>query len=267
MRRGRTGAVDLRENVGIRRLTSPEHLRHLDRPPIREAILDFRSLVPEHDAETRIRTVCESWADGYPERTPIHHVEGQIRFDDHGVASQHQGASRQGYRLKSRCGRNVVQIRRDGFTFSRLQPYRSWDAMVRDAWPLWEHFVTELQPVGVSRVATRFINALPVAPGQPLGQVVTAPPVVPPGMPTAVSAFLFRYLTLPTDGITSSVCMATEAPDSNSLVLDIDCAVSGDFSATAAGLAEIRHVLDRLRERKNDVFFASVTKEAVARWK
>ena len=244
--------------------TSPVHLSG---PPIREAILDFRSLVPEHDAEARIRTVCESWADGYPERTPIHHVEGQIRFDHHGVASQHQGASRQGYRLKSRSGRNVVQIRRDGFTFSRLRPYRSWDAMVGEAWPLWEQFVTELRPLGVSRVATRFINVLRVESDQPLDHVLTAPPVLPPGMPTAVSAFLFRYLTAPIDGITSSVSLATGGPDSHSLVLDIDCAVSSDFSVTAAGMARINELLERLRQSKNAAFFASVTTEALARWK
>lgn len=245
-------------------MTPHPHLRHA---PIREAVLDFRAQVPSDDAEERIQSLCSSLADRYPACDPIHLFHGQVRFDQSGLAGQEQGSVRHGYRLADRDRRAVVQIRRDGFTFSRLRPYQSWDSMVAEAWPLWERFVTQLGACGVSRVATRFINVLHVEPGQPIDQLLAAPPSVPEGLPPTLAAFLFRYVTETTDGITTSVSVATEDQSGSvALVLDIDCFAQRDFSTTASGMKDIRQMLERLRASKNTVFFASIAEEALTQW-
>lgn len=46
------------------------------------------------------------------------------------------------------------QIGIDGFTFSRLAPYESWDRMEQDAWVVWKRYVEGLKPLGVERIAT-----------------------------------------------------------------------------------------------------------------
>ncbi len=240
---------------------------HLARAPIREAVLDIRAQVVGEDAEDRIRQFGSSLADRYPKCEPIHLFHGQVRFDQGGIAGQEQGTVRQGYRLTSRDQKEVVQVRRDGFTFSRLRPYESWDSMVAKAWPVWERFVQRLRPRGASRVATRFINVLPVEPGQSLDRLLVAPPSVPDSLPSPIGAFLFRYVTEPTDDITSIVSLATERESGSlALVLDIDCFAQRDFSVTANGMNDIRQMLVRLRESKNTVFFATITEEAMTRW-
>lgn len=238
----------------------------LKHAPIREAVVDFRARVPEEDVDGRMRDLCDSLADRYPDRSAIHQFHGQIRFDEAGIQAQEQAALRRGYRLTSADGERVVQIRRDGFTFSQLPPYESWDAMIAEAWPLWRRYAGDLGSAGVSRVATRFINVLPVTTGQPLARLLAAPPEIPEGLPSTVASFLFRYVTEATDGIASIVSLATEGSDGSSLVLDIDCFAQGDFSV-ANDMDAIRRILNRLRERKNAVFFNSIASEALKQWR
>ncbi len=240
---------------------------HLREAPIREAVLDFRARLPQELTEERMQAFCGSLAEQYPDPAPIHQFSGQIRFDEAGVAAHEQAASRCGYRLTSVAETSVLQVRRDGFTYSRLRPYECWDAMMEEAWPVWKRYVEELRPAGVSRVATRFINVLPLAPGEPLSRVLAAPPELPAGMSSELTAFVFRFVTEGPDGIASIVSLATgEDEGSPGIILDVDCFSRGDFSVADRNMTAIRHVLDRLRGRKNEVFFAHVAPETLGRW-
>ncbi len=138
--------------------------------------------------------------------------------------------------------------------------------MIERAWPSWQRYAGELEPAGVSRVATRFINVLPVTLGQPLDRLLAAPPKMPEGLLSTIAGFLFRYVTEATDGIASSVSLATEGSDPLALVLYIGCFAQGDFSV-ANDMDTVRGILDRLRARKNAVFFNSIASEALEQWR
>jgi uncharacterized protein (TIGR04255 family) len=43
-----------------------------------------------------------------------------------------------GYAFTSQAGVEIVQVRIDGFTFSRLHPYTSWDSFSAEARQLWD---------------------------------------------------------------------------------------------------------------------------------
>ena len=45
----------------------------------------------------------------------------------------------------------LVDFRADGFTYNRLQPYTSWDAVLPEALGLWELFVQTVVPVSITR--------------------------------------------------------------------------------------------------------------------
>lgn len=240
---------------------------HLSQAPIREAVLDFRVQVADDEPGGRLEDLRAELASRYPNQMPIHRFHGEIRFDEAGVAATEQAARRNGYRLDRADGMCVVQVRQDGFTFSRLRPYESWDAMIREAWPVWERYVAVLKPRGASRIATRFINVLPVTPG-PLDRLLTTPPQLPDELSPILTSFVFRYVTEPTAGIASIVSLATEdESEVPSLILDIDCFARGDFSVTTGGMNRMRELLQQLRERKNSVFFSTVKSSAVEMWK
>src|SRR5713226_3799339 len=64
--------------------------------------------------------------------------------------------------LRSQDGKQVVQFRRDGFSFSRLNPYSSWEEVFAEAWSLWKLYIETAKPLGISRLAVRYINRLPL---------------------------------------------------------------------------------------------------------
>ena len=243
---------------------------NLGKAPIREALIDLRVRLGRDVELTALATLADSLAADYPQRSPIHQFHGQIGFSESGVVATQEGGGLLGYRITSHDGLNVAQVRLDGFTFSRLAPYQSWGSMVRDAWPIWERYVSDLRPVGVGRVATRFINVLRLPPMTTLDHFLTEPPRMSAGLPATCSAFLFRYVTEATDEIAASVSLATETsgdPQSVSLVFDIDCYIHGEFSVRSRETAGIEQALARLRDRKNDIFFRSVTPEALEMWR
>ena len=72
--------------------------------------------------------------------------------------SQSSAGGPDGYLFTSVDGRQVVQARLDGFTFSRLKPYDKWESLRDEARELWQHYVQIASPETVTRVALRYIN-------------------------------------------------------------------------------------------------------------
>ena len=64
--------------------------------------------------------------------------------------------------LKTEREREMIQLRVDGFTFNRLKPYTSWEKIFPRAYRFWKKYLDCVEPVGVTRLATRYINALDV---------------------------------------------------------------------------------------------------------
>jgi len=127
-----------------------------------------------------------------------------------------------------------------------------------------------LRPEGAGRVATRFINVLQLPRDTSLDRFLAAPPRIPSGLSSTCSAFLFRYVPEATAGIAATVSLAAEPfedPRTVSVVLDIDCYVHREFSVTNGKMTGIEEALAELRNRKNDIFFRSVTPKALEMWK
>ncbi|MCO6459644.1 MAG: TIGR04255 family protein [Pirellulaceae bacterium] len=53
-----------------------------------------------------------------------------------------------------------MQSRVNGFTFSRLAPYESWEPFRHEARRQWEVYRNRLNPQGVARIAVRCINRI-----------------------------------------------------------------------------------------------------------
>lgn len=234
---------------------------HLVNAPIREALIDFRvRLAPDSSPESLLALTEELRAE-YPNASPIHQFQGAIQFSGEGPVSVQGPPQLLGYRLESSDGRNVAQIRIDGFTFSRLEPYESWDRMVEDAWVVWKMYLERSSPLGIERIATRFINRIVLPPSGQLAEVFSVPPEVPDGR---IDSLLFRYQLAPTNGVTAIVSLATEEGADPSMILDIDCFVRRSLPTDEDGL---HRQLRKLRDAKNRIFFRSLTTEAIERYK
>lgn len=244
--------------------------RFLPRAPATEAIIDLRTQPAEHfSIEDYSRLPAELVAD-YPDPKPISlqefgvtaHADGRIgesKVMDHGCV---------GRRFTSTDNKHIVQLRKDGFTFSRLAPYTSWE----DVWSAAEgwlaYYLETRGPVEVQRLAVRYINRLPLpAPdgGVEMKRYLVAPPNVPPELNVFIDGFVNQVQVADPDGrirATLTQAMSPTLPgerDVVPVVLDIDVFEIGPF---LADLAYLRTRFAALRNYKNRLFFASITEDA-----
>ena len=158
----------------------------------------------------------------------------------------------------------IAQFRVDGFTFSKLEPYTTWEDVFGEARRLWSIYVQVARPLETSRVAVRYINRLRLPVPVDLGQYLEAPPVLPPPIPQTIREFLTRVVVnAPERNLSAILIQALEAqldPTMIQLLLDIDAfrelAVPPEDSS-------LREIFEQLRALKNEIFFASVTERTV----
>lgn len=240
---------------------------HLSNAPIAEAVLDFRVKLPSDFKLDVFQPVRTELAPEYPRFEEQQIVEQMFKQEPGSAAEVSTRFSGiHGYRLLSSDGTNVVQLRRDGFTLSRLNPYTSWDEVFTEAWRLWCLYLEVAKPVEVSRVAVRYINRMlfPLPFTDP-GEYLKAPPMTTEGWPKEMTSFLSRVVMYePESDITVNVIQALEpqiSPEGPvALIFDIDA--YQDVSLQPAD-GTIKERFGKLRLMKNQVFFSGLTPKAI----
>jgi uncharacterized protein (TIGR04255 family) len=236
--------------------------RRLARPPLREAVIDLRA---EDSLDRALLPQLERIeAEGFSLRNAIREGHFLVDLSEDRPASTAVRAMHIGIRLETADASRVVQLRLNGFTFSALKGYDSWEQFAAEATVLWSKYLTATDLKRLSRVALRYINFIEL----PLAEVsfddyLTAAPQVPPGLPQGLSSFLQRVVVpFPASGHTAIVTQALEPPTPTGIpvILDIDV-----FSERAISTApeELWTLLASLRKTKNDIFFSYVTELAL----
>src|ERR1035437_6144070 len=150
-------------------------VQHLNNAPIREALIDIRVRLPEGTGMETLDRIFSKIQTEYPEKKERRRWE-QL-FDLSGTPASPK-ESLDGYICKSADGRQIAQIRLDGFTFNRLPEYENWENLQREAERLWKIYSEIAGPESIMRIALRYINAinLPLSADLDLGKYFTCPP-------------------------------------------------------------------------------------------
>jgi uncharacterized protein (TIGR04255 family) len=229
--------------------------RHLARAPIREAVIELR--VPPTDRLAAVEKLADQLKGEFDERLSI--WEGTFDFSaDPGGAAAKSDEKHIGVRLDKRP--HVLQITTKNLALSRLPPYEDWGQIRAEAKRHWDRYVELVNPEAVVRFSVRYINAMPLpAPGD-LSKYLASPPQIPPELPQDVPSFVQQ--TVIADVAGERVARVTQALDpsfreSNKIqvLLDIDAAIEGSFDPRSD---DIWRGLDRLRDFKNQIFFAYI---------
>ncbi len=233
--------------------------RHLANAPIREALIDLR--VKTSSTIEDVRKCVTDQNDRYPKRTSI--VRGGFGLSLEAGQSKiaHHNLEEMGYRMDSSNGKDIVQFRLDGFTFSRLSPYVTWEEMRDEAKAQWNRYASCLGIEAVTRIAVRYINVmeLPLA-GAKLSEFLTAPPILPTSLSLSMSSFIQRIVVQDPD--TSAAVIVTQAVEAiasngkSPITLDLDVFRDTDMDPRDG---EIWEYLESLRKLKNTVFFGCIT--------
>lgn len=243
----------------------------LDRPPIVEALLDFRVRSSEGDAEARFEALSESLRADYPDvSTPV---------DAEGAPAAIQallflrGAQR---RLRSEDGRRTVLVGPERLTFSiTFRPpqttYQNWAELEVPAFAAWEAFEAAMQPAGLESLATRFVNRIDARADRP-AEVFTSPPDLP--ITNAIlSSFNDRRSGQTLDGFGVRLGRRLGArPEGHAtavLFVDVEAFRTYDGEAPPPPIRQpgLARDLARLRQLKNDLFYGSLTPSTLSRYR
>ncbi len=231
---------------------------HYSRAPITEALIDIRVNTGGKATLDDLAKVHASIDAEYPTRRNQVVVEGQMT-----AGAQVTAAARQthiGYTCLNSDERQIVQVRLDGFTFSRLAPYDRWETFREEARRLWDIYRTAVKLTGIIRLAVRYINRLDLPAPTELGDYLRTYPEIAPDLPQLLGGY-FMQVNLPLPDLPGTLLITQAispppAPELSSVILDIDI-----FRDT--GLPqnedEVWAFFELLRQRKNQVFHACIT--------
>jgi len=233
----------------------------LKNAPIIEALIDIRVKLDPSFEVGKILSIYDKIKDNYPEKQ-----KQQISQVIFGIEEKNQEKSSitkiNGFRFISEDKKQILQARLDGFTFSRLKPYKSWDELKKEAKKLWDLYKKTAKPLAITRVAVRYINNLNIQmPIKNFGDYLTAPPTVPDKLPQGVSSFLTRIVIQEPDIKADAIItqsLEQIITDKAPIMLDIDV-----FKYNPNGIDEkdAWEILEKLRNFKNKIFFESITKK------
>jgi uncharacterized protein (TIGR04255 family) len=236
-------------------------VQHLNRAPIREAIIDIR-IAPSVNIEV-IRKVADALEKDFSRVEEMRRtafgfssIKGEVKAsaNDEGLV---------GFRLIADGSAYVLGMAVDRFTFSKLPPYEDWETMRDKARSYWVSYLDNIGPSTVVSCSTRFINAMEFPlPVSDLGQYLSSPPQIPAELPQEISSFFYRTILNEREiGAGATLTLALEEIINNKapIIFDINVFKKMDIEAISPVVWD---TLENLRTFKNKVFFSSITQKA-----
>lgn len=240
--------------------------KYYSKAPIVEAIVDIQVKMEEGFSHEALQAVHSRLSERFPTKQPI-----QMFQVDMPLGAQVEGEmqlsplkkSELGLRLTSEDNFRILQVRENGFAYSHLPPYTSWEVLRAEAHEAWCIFVELCKPKTVVRCALRFVNRIEIPkPSVELRDYFCLYPEVPPGIPQDVSG-MFMQLQMPQKdlegiAIVNQAVAEPTSPGTVSVLLDFDLFQVREYAPEDEA---IWHYLDKLRDRKNELFEACITDE------
>jgi uncharacterized protein (TIGR04255 family) len=236
--------------------------QHLQNAPIVEAVIDFRVIREPQISPELFASLGSVIGAKYSRADSILSIEARFGIDRGRLIDPAQHKADLGW--KYQAGTEVAQFRVDGFTFSKIEPYTSWDEVFGEAFRLWEVYLRLANAKQVSRIAVRYINRIRVTENGNINEFLVAPPMLPAPIPPVIRDFLTRVHIA--DDKRSSAAVIVQAlepqlePNVMSLLLDID-AYHEDGAVLVPTDPGLPSLFEQLRQLKNEIFYASITEK------
>jgi len=235
--------------------------------PITEAIFDIRVVLPQNTDIEVLSKYEELIPNHYDKKKEQKFFSGHIKLPENNVEPEFQSKpSFKGNMYFSSEEQKVIQAQVDGFSFSKLRPYESWDDFFNEARELWSSYKNLIQPSHIVRIALRYINRIEI----PLGfkdfeEYILTNPKISDKLPQGISSFLMRIeMPKPEINAIAIITQTMEKPYDNKvpLIMDIDTIINNKHELSG-GFSEdiIWKDFVELRNFKNELFFQSITEK------
>jgi uncharacterized protein (TIGR04255 family) len=243
-----------------------EQFELLPRAPIVEAVIQVHARPETSWEEKDILACLKPKLSEFEKSFSRNNMKPEVQLDaahPPQVAAENLGW----YGLLCESKDQSVQFNRDGFVFSRLQPYQSWDQFFADAMRLWKIYLETARPMEMQRIGLRFINKIQLPPKEVDFEKYIQPYPEPPFDLDLPFLSFFHHDTLAVPGHPYAInIIRTIQPainpqaDGIGLIVDIDAFTTQSLEIKEGVLVER---LAELRWLKNKTFFGSITPEAM----
>ena len=236
--------------------------RHYSRAPITEAIIDFRITPPEGLSINKIAEIYPHIKDNFPTIEPFYKSVSAITFQP-GSSSSSIEEEQIGFWFRSEDNLQTFQATLEGFTFNRLAPYTSWLEFSNDAKHFWKIYREICEPTYVKRIAIRYINQINIPAKEliELKDYLRTVPEISVNLPQNTLQSFFMQLQIPQQDLNCMLIINEAiAPPTNpevvTIILDLDLFNQQTWESNDENIWDF---LEKLRQRKNEVFNESIT--------
>ncbi len=164
-------------------------------------------------------------------------------------------------------GKQLVQVRAQGFSFNRLAPYAGLDDYLPEIERTWRLFVSIAAPVQIRSVRLRFINRilLPMAGGSvKLENYLKVGPRLPDEERLIFTGFLNQHSAVErATGNEVVIILTTQSQENEKLPLILDITAAANGPAEVEDWAWLSATIQALRALKNSVFRNTLTDQCL----
>lgn len=227
------------------------------RAPITEAVIEIRVLGRDDGSLNDFLSLQRDEPD-FTERKDVQYATAAFAL---GEKISYEGSGKHvGYQFWSSDKKRVFQARLDGFNFSRLAPYDSWETFISEAQRIWRRYRAVALPKAIERVSVRYINRLDLPAPADLKQYLRTGPEIAPDLPQELGNWVL-HLEIPYGEmllVLNEAALPSVVPGTVAVLLDIDLVMTNRVPQDETGLWDL---FETLRHRKNEIFERSITKE------
>ncbi len=238
--------------------------------PIVEAVLDIDCDMPlTMDIAALEESARAEYGEQYPKFQPQFMQELMFEAPAEGAAKVTKSSRGiQALQFLQEDGKQLVQVRAQGYSFNRLAPYGSLDDYLPEMERTWQLFTKIAQPVKIRTVRLRYINRLllPLVAGRiELDEYLVHGPRLPSDAGLELTSFVHQHSAVEVGtGNQAHLVLAGQAPEQEKLpvIFDIQTFYTGDLEPS-----DWKGILSRvksLRHLKNQVFRKSLTKKCLS---
>lgn len=238
---------------------------NLPKAPIEEAIISLTIGKDKHASLEAVETLCEKLNDTYPQKKDWKIKEFKFEESDGGSAvSQRDWAT--GFVISSENQKRLLHLSQDTLSLNRLKPYGSWDDFSADYRSAWDIFTKGLKVKEVSGLTIRYINNFLIPTAGWEAYLLMRPNLQSESAldnsTISMCEVFSRYELISERHMAQSVVHLTlKSDNSDSLRVIMDIEVTSRTPIfNYSGYHEVTDVLNRLRDFKNQIFFANVPK-------
>jgi uncharacterized protein (TIGR04255 family) len=242
--------------------------KHDKKAPITEAIVDLRVTLPKDFTLDKFDDIYLRVKDRFPKKSSFYERKFMFKPDDLNLDepsfTEKTSQKRNGFWFRSEDKSQTIQVTSEGFSFNQLAPYKSWEELNGEVKSLWEIYKEVCKPLHVTRVGSRNVYQINIPSEDQLIELkdyLSTVPEISPNLPQKAVKSFFMQVEIPQQDLDCTL-LINEAiappvnPEVVTVILDLNLFRQQVWDSDDEG---IWHFLEELRQRKNEIFEATIT--------